>query len=618
MKECGAGISAVLLYTSPVFIIFLSVIFFREKLSLLKIIALVMTFAGCVLVSGIAGGNEHSVSAKGIILGLCSGLGYGLYSIFGTVALKKYRTLTLTFYTFLFAFISMIPLCNFSVFADIAAAGEIDRKLIFYSLGIAVVTTVLPFNFYTIGLKKLDAGLAGILATVEPLTATIVGILIWGESPDIYIVLGMIMILSTIFLCTGNPVKRFLKRHNFKSRMVVDEILMDMRNPDRNTRGQDMFRTWINVPEKKPVNEKVIVIDAGGTNFRSCLVTFDGEGKASVSDFMKNSMPAIDREYSKQEFFEAIADRIDYLRGKADRIGFCFSYAMNITKYHDGIPNAFSKEIKAREVLGVPVGKSLVEELTKRGWPEIKKISVMNDTVSALMAGACSPGDYSSYIGFILGTGMNGAFVDENNSFGDGRQIIVCENGKCNTVELSDFDIEADKKCDIPGQYPLEKCCSGAYLGKACFEMICMASKEKLFSKKTCEKLLKLTELTTIQVSEFLEGKKENVIYESCVCDSDRRICFEILDSAVDRTAHYAASILTACLISCGKGKIASGEKNVCILLNGTTLFKTYHLRERMEKYLFEYATKKTGIGFTTVVVENDITLGSAVAATVD
>lgn len=420
-------------------------------------------------------------------------------------------------------------------------------------------------------------------------------------------------------------VDKFLKKHNFVKKTIVDEILFDMetageRKKNGEKGGQDMFRTWMLPPEKKIENEKVIVIDAGGTNFRSCLVTFLQNGKYEISEFKRCSMPAIEKEYSKEEFFCAVADRIEYLKNKASKIGFCFSYAMDITKEHDGIPNAFSKEIKAKEVLGVPVGKSLVEELDRRGWNKIEKITLLNDTVSALLSGVSLQNKkYSSYIGFILGTGMNAAFIDEDNLLKDGRQIIVCESGKCKTVPLSDFDLSMDKKTEVPKQYPLEKCCSGAYLGMVGLEMLLFAAKENLFSLQTKEKLKTLKEISTVEINNFLlnfksksKSKCPDKLNDFFVSKKDRKTAFLLFDSLVERCALYASSILASNLIFCGRGK--TRKNPVCIVLNGTTLFKTYKLKERLEKSLRKFAAKNK-IYFEFVTVKNDITLGTAIAS---
>ena len=101
--------AAILLYTSPVWIMLMSVLFFREKLNRRKLLALVLAFAGCVLVSGISG---EGITLPGLLLGLGSGVGYGLYSILGTVALRKYSPYAVTAWTFLFAAAGSWLICS--------------------------------------------------------------------------------------------------------------------------------------------------------------------------------------------------------------------------------------------------------------------------------------------------------------------------------------------------------------------------------------------------------------------------------------------------------------------------------------------------------------------------
>lgn len=431
---------------------------------------------------------------------------------------------------------------------------------------------------------------------------------------------------------TNSEIASFFLRHHFDLNLSVETLiqglLYDMNlglhsseNKFNAKAGEDMFKTWMLPPSKKPANEKVIVIDAGGTNFRSCLVSFDENGEASISDFKKSSMPGIERELSKSEFFSEIADRIDYLRGKAEKIGFCFSYAMEITEDGDGRPNAFSKEIKAKEVLGVPVGKTLAEELERRGWGKIKKIALLNDTVSALLAGSVASRlgtSCSSFVGFILGTGINAAYIQDEIKKSDGtpllkKQIVVCESGKCDKIPGSDFDLEFDKKTAVPNQYPLEKQCSGAYLGSLSLETLRTAAGEGLFTEKTCKKILDLTSLSLIEMDSFLHAPfAPGKISDSCENDGDRRKMYGILDALIVRCAKNAAAILCAVCIQSGEGKDIL--RPIGILCNGTTFFKTHKLRSRIESYLDEHLTKTRGIHYEILTLEDDITLGTASA----
>ena len=186
--------AAILLYTSPIWVMVLAIIFLKEKFSVQKLIALVLAFAGCVLVSGFGG----KVTVVGILVGLGSGLGYGLYSIFGTFALKKYSPYTVTCYTFLVAGFGSIFVANPPDL--IAKISAVDNKLSLFGFVLltAVVTAVIPFLLYTLGLNKTTAGRAAVLATVEPAAATLFGFFVMGEKVGLVAIAGIILVFTAI------------------------------------------------------------------------------------------------------------------------------------------------------------------------------------------------------------------------------------------------------------------------------------------------------------------------------------------------------------------------------------------------------------------------------------
>ena len=188
--------AAILLYTSPIWVMILAVIFLKEKLTARKVIALVLAFAGCVLVSGFGG----KVTLPGILVGLGSGLGYGLYSIFGSFALRNYSPFTVTCYTFLIAGLGSIAVSDpADLFSKIASA---DNRLALagFVLLTAVVTAVIPFLFYTLGLNRTTAGRAAVLATVEPAAATLFGVFVMNESIGIAAVTGILLVFAAIIV----------------------------------------------------------------------------------------------------------------------------------------------------------------------------------------------------------------------------------------------------------------------------------------------------------------------------------------------------------------------------------------------------------------------------------
>ena len=135
--------AAILLYTSPIWVMILAIIFLKEKVTVQKIIALILAFAGYVLVSGFGG----KVSLPGILSGLGAGLGYGLYSIFGKFVLKKYSPLTVTCYTFLIAGLGSIFVADPpDLISKINAVPNLF-ELFGFVLLTSVVTAVIPFPY---------------------------------------------------------------------------------------------------------------------------------------------------------------------------------------------------------------------------------------------------------------------------------------------------------------------------------------------------------------------------------------------------------------------------------------------------------------------------------------
>ena len=83
-----ASIAVVLLYTSPVFVMILARIFFGEKITRYKLAALVLTIAGCVLVTGVLG-EGYMPPAIAILTGVLTGLAYALNNIITSVDRKS-------------------------------------------------------------------------------------------------------------------------------------------------------------------------------------------------------------------------------------------------------------------------------------------------------------------------------------------------------------------------------------------------------------------------------------------------------------------------------------------------------------------------------------------------
>lgn len=192
------SVAAVLLYTAPAIVMVISAFLFRERITMVKVIALVATFVGCVLVTGLIGDTE-SLSFAGIMVGLGAGLGYALYSIFSRFALDRgYHSLTITFYTFFFAIFGTVIISDVGRIVEVTISNP--SNIGFYAL-FGLISTVIPYIVYTLGLKEMENGQASIIASIEPVAATIIGILIYQEELLITQAMGIVLVLGAIIIC---------------------------------------------------------------------------------------------------------------------------------------------------------------------------------------------------------------------------------------------------------------------------------------------------------------------------------------------------------------------------------------------------------------------------------
>lgn len=191
------SVAAVLLYTSPVFVILFSFFLFKEKITRIKALSCIICVAGCAFVTGIIG-SDTRIPLIAFLLGISSGIAYALYSIFSRFALQKgYSSLTITTYTFIFATIGLIPFTDFPTIGKIMLQKP-ELGVIMALTGL--ITAVLPYIFYTSGLERLESGKAAVIAAIEPVVATIIGGIFFKDNLSILQYFGIVLVIFSIVL----------------------------------------------------------------------------------------------------------------------------------------------------------------------------------------------------------------------------------------------------------------------------------------------------------------------------------------------------------------------------------------------------------------------------------
>ena len=200
ISELSLSLAAVLLSLSPVFVLFMAAILFKEKITSKKVICMTIAIVGCVLASGVLeSASTMRWSVKGIIVGTIGAFFYGLYGIISKTAMERgYHAFTTTFYCLFMVMLVVIPITNWKLVTNVVVANPVKMSvfLVIHSL----CTSVLPYILYTFSIRYIDAGMASILASGEPVAAMIFGVIFFSEIPTVLSVVGIVLVIVALAL----------------------------------------------------------------------------------------------------------------------------------------------------------------------------------------------------------------------------------------------------------------------------------------------------------------------------------------------------------------------------------------------------------------------------------
>ena len=215
IKVTKIATAAALLYTAPAIVMILSAVLFHEKLTPRKVFCCLLAVAGCAFASGIGGelfsaasgaasgaagaaSAGSAISPAGLLLGLGAGLGYALYSIFSRIILNRgYSVYTNVFYSFGVAMLGFLVLS--------CADGSIHQVLESSSrtalaLLSGLLTGSMAYVLYTTGMKGMETSRAAQLTTIEPVTAALLGSLVFRQPLSVWEILGIVMVVGSVVM----------------------------------------------------------------------------------------------------------------------------------------------------------------------------------------------------------------------------------------------------------------------------------------------------------------------------------------------------------------------------------------------------------------------------------
>lgn len=189
-----------LLASYPIFVLIISSVFFNEKITKSKILSIIGILIGVILVSGIVEEKDVAISMVGVIAGIVSSICNALYSIFNKKAKEKgYDSITITFYFMLIVVIMSAPISDYAQMMDFFSHDRISH--VGFAIIYAASTAIIPYFAYSSSLAYIDAGIASILSSVEPIAAMVFGAVLFHEIPSLLCVVGMLITTASLIFC---------------------------------------------------------------------------------------------------------------------------------------------------------------------------------------------------------------------------------------------------------------------------------------------------------------------------------------------------------------------------------------------------------------------------------
>lgn len=196
IDKSSLSMACTLMYSAPVFVMVMSLFLFGERFSRRKLFALLCAMAGCTLVSGVLEGNA-AAGIAGIVYGLLAGIGYATYSVcIKALSNRGLDTLTINVWGWIICTALGLIVWGPSPAAPMLASGR--NALL--SAGLIVISGFLPALLYSFGLRGEEAGKGAVMASVEPVVASLTGLVAFGETPTPLAVVGIVLVLAAVAL----------------------------------------------------------------------------------------------------------------------------------------------------------------------------------------------------------------------------------------------------------------------------------------------------------------------------------------------------------------------------------------------------------------------------------
>ncbi len=190
-----AGVASTLLFVYPVMVAVIMTVFFHERLTIVTVLSIVLALSGIMLLS--KGGNGSALSMLGIVLVMVSSLTYAVYIVAVNRSMQHMPSFRLSFYVMVFASLTVLAF-SFCGNNQLQLLSGFDQWGL--ALMLAVIPTVMSLVLMAVAVHNIGSTPTAIMGALEPLTAVVIGITVFGEAFTSRLAVGILMILGAVML----------------------------------------------------------------------------------------------------------------------------------------------------------------------------------------------------------------------------------------------------------------------------------------------------------------------------------------------------------------------------------------------------------------------------------
>ncbi len=192
LENTTVSVAISLLYTYPILVVVGAALFLGETFTMLKLIVLVMTLTGCVFITGAYDATLLELNFLGIVFGFIASLTKTVYTLLAKRLVGSYDPWETVFFAFGFGALFLV------IYAAITSELRFDigAQAWMFVIAIAIIPTLIGYSLFVVALKYIESGRASIIATLEPVSAIVLAMLLLGESISIFQIFGIALVIG--------------------------------------------------------------------------------------------------------------------------------------------------------------------------------------------------------------------------------------------------------------------------------------------------------------------------------------------------------------------------------------------------------------------------------------